>query len=180
MRADRYGMPAIVLHWLQAALVLTLLVIGFIMVDLPKGPDKTWAIALHKSLGQCALLLVLVRAVWRWGHPPPPPLEADGWRAQLAQGTHRLLYGLLLLAPIAGYLSASFTKYPMKFFGMAMPKLGWPSEMLNEVFNGLHKGAVLALALLIGLHLAGVLYHVLKHDGTLGRMLPWSKKEVNT
>jgi len=91
----------------------------------------------------------------------------------VAHATHRLLYALLLLAPVAGYLSASFTKYPMKFFGIITPKLGWPSEILNEIFNSLHKGAVLALALLIGLHLAGVLYHALKRDGTLARMLPW-------
>jgi cytochrome b561 len=180
MRADRYGMPAIVLHWLQAALVLTLLVIGFIMVDLPKGPDKTWAIALHKSLGQCAFLLLLLRAAWRWRHPPPPSLESTGWQARLAQVTHRLLYALLLAAPVAGYLSASFTKYPMKFFGIVMPKLGWPDETINSVFNGLHKGMVVVLALLIGLHLAGVLYHVLRRDGTLGRMLPWSKSAAST
>jgi cytochrome b561 len=175
MSAGSYGKTAIALHWLQAVLVLSLLVMGFFMVDLPKGPDKSWVYALHKSLGQCALLLLLLRASWRWRHPPPPPLESTGWRAQLAHGTHRLLYALLLLAPVAGYLSASFTKYPMKFFGVVTPKIGWPSEMLNEIFNSLHKGAVLALALLIGLHLAAVLYHVLRRDGTLERMLPFSK-----
>lgn len=175
MSARHYRLPAIVLHWLQAALVLALLVIGFIMVDLPKGPDKSWTIALHKSLGQCALLLLLLRAAWRLRYPPPPP-DTNGWQTQLATLTHRLLYALLLLAPVAGYLSASFTKYPMKLFGIVMPKAGWPDETLNGVFNGLHKVTVVMLMLLIGLHLAGVVYHALRRDGTLTRMLPLSRR----
>jgi len=74
MSAVRYGKTAIALHWLQAALVLSLLVMGFYMADLPQGSNKSWFYALHKSLGQCALLLLLLRAAWRWHHQPPPPL----------------------------------------------------------------------------------------------------------
>jgi cytochrome b561 len=175
MSAPRYGKPAIALHWLQAALVLSLFVLGWTMVDMPKGPDKTWTIAFHKSLGICAFVLLLVRAAWRWRHPPPP--MEDGWQAKLATLTHRLLYVLLLLAPLFGYLSASFTKYPMKFFGFTIPKAGWPDETINAVFNLLHKGTTWMLAGLIALHLAGALYHVLRRDGTLSRMTPVQSRD---
>lgn len=173
MNAPRYGKPAIALHWLQAALVLSLLVIGWTMADMPKGPDKTWTIALHKSLGICAFMLLLLRAAWRWHHPPPPMDE--GWQGKLAAITHRLLYLLLLLAPLFGYLSASFTKYPMKLFGTPIPKAGWPDESINAVFNLLHKGSVWTLAILIGLHLAGAMYHLLRRDGMVARMLPTAR-----
>lgn len=169
MSAARYGGGAIALHWLQAVLVLGLLILGWTMVDLPKGPDKTWAFALHKSLGQCALLLIWVRIFWRRRHPPVP---LNGWEARLALLTHRLMYVLLVVVPMAGYLSASFTKYPMKFFGVPMPKVGWPDEGVNGVFNSVHKFSVVVLAVLIGMHLVGVVYHLVRRDGRLGRMLP--------
>lgn len=171
MSAARYDKTAIALHWLHAVLVLGLLMLGWIMVDLPKGPDKTWSIALHKSLGMIAFALLLARAFWRSRHAPPAPAQG-GWQARLAMATHRLLYALLLLAPVAGYLSASFTKYPMKFFGLVIPKAGWPDETINNAFNLLHKGAVLTLAVLLVLHVAGALYHAWQRDGMLSRMLP--------
>ena len=175
MSSERYGPPAIALHWLHAVLVLGLLGLGWFMVDLPKGPERTFPFALHKSLGLCSLLLILLRAVWRWRHTPPPAISSAQWQRRLAAATHHLLYVLLFLAPLAGYLSASFTKYPMKFFGLTIPKAGWPDEALNETFNLLHKGAVWTLALLVCLHLTGTLYHAWRRDGTWSRMSPWRR-----
>lgn len=174
MSDARYSQPAIALHWLHAALVLGLLGLGWFMVDLPKGPERTVPFALHKSLGICALLLVLARALWRWRHAPPASVGAP-WQRRLAALTHRLLYALLFLAPLAGYLSASFTKYPMKFFGLTIPKLGWPDEALNGTFNLVHEGAVWTLALLVCVHLFGALYHAWRRDGTWSRMSPWRR-----
>lgn len=166
-----YTLQAILLHWLHAALIAGLLVLGWTMVDLPKGAERSWAIGLHKSLGLCALILVAARLAWR-RRCATPDFPGSAAERRLAQAAHRLLYALLLLAPLAGYLSASFTAYPMKFFGLALPKAGWPDATLNALFNGLHKGAVWALALLIGLHLAAALRHALRGDGVLSRMLP--------
>ncbi len=173
MSGDRYSKPAIALHWLHACLVIALLVIGTMMVDLPKGPERTAPFALHKSLGLCALALIFIRLAWR-RYQPPPALSGQlkPWERWLSVAVHHALYLLLLVAPLAGYLSASFTKYPMKFFGFVLPSLGWPDETLNAVFNTLHKGAVWGLMFLIVLHVAGALKHALRRDGVLSRMLP--------
>ena len=65
MSSRRYGKPAVLLHWLHAVLVLGLLAVGWIMVDMPNGPDRSTLIGLHKSFGLCALALILARAWWR-------------------------------------------------------------------------------------------------------------------
>lgn len=170
-RPERYSNTAIALHWLHAVLILGLLALGVIMVDLPKSPERTAWIALHKSLGICAFLLFIVRLGWRYHRPPPAPL-GSGWQERLATATHHLLYLLLALVPLAGYLSNSFTKYPLKFFGWPMFKAGWPDEAIQGVLNPLHKYSAFLLAALLALHVGGALYHALLRDGTFSRMLP--------
>ncbi len=176
MSNDRYGWPAMALHWLHACLVLGLLFVGWTMVDLPKGAERSATYALHKSFGLCALALILIRLAWRFYRTPPAAAaHLKPWERRLSIGVHHALYLLLLLAPLAGYLSASFTKYPMKFFGIVLPALAWPDETLNSIFNNLHKGAVWALMFLVFLHIAGALHHALRRDGVLSRMLPFGR-----
>ena len=171
MNAPRYTLPAMLLHWAQAAIVLWLLWRGWTMLDLPKGPLRSAAYGLHKSWGLVALGLVLLRLVWRWRNPPPPAL-AGGFEAVVARIVHRGLYLMLLLAPLAGYLASSFTPYAVKLFGVELPRLGWPDEALNGAFKAVHVFAVWAIAGLVGLHVAGALKHAIQRDGTLSRMLP--------
>lgn len=171
MSGARYSGPAMLLHWLQAILVLWLIWLGWTMVDLPKGAERSAAYGLHKSLGLLMLGLVALRLFWRRRNPPPA-LPGKGWEVRLAHLTHHGLYLFLLLAPLAGYLASSFTPYALKFFGIEIPKAGWPDEALNGLFKLLHQVFVWGGAGLIGLHVAGALKHVLRRDALLQRMLP--------
>lgn len=171
MNKQRYTLPAIALHWAQAILVIWLLWLGWTMTDLPKGAERSAAYSLHKSLGLLALLLVMIRLLWRRKNPAPKSISG-GWEAKLATATHYALYAFLLMAPLAGYLASSFTPYAIKFFGIELPKIGWPDESLNGIFKLLHVVFVWGGAGLIVLHVAGALKHVVKRDGTLQRMLP--------
>jgi cytochrome b561 len=171
MSNQRYTLPAIALHWGQAILVVWLLWLGWTMTDLPKGAERSAAYSLHKSLGLLALLLVVIRLLWRRKNPAPPSISG-GWEAKLATATHHALYVFLLMAPLAGYLASSFTPYAIKFFGIELPKTGWPDETLNGLFKLLHVIFVWGGAGLITLHVAGALKHAIKRDGTLLRMLP--------
>ncbi|MGP1628664.1 MAG: cytochrome b [Giesbergeria sp.] len=178
MGIERYTLSAIILHWLHAVLVIALLVIGWTMTDLPKGPLRTAPYALHKSLGLCALTLVLIRLAWRNFHVPPagaPQLQP--WERKVSVVVHRALYLDLVVTPAAGLLSASFTKHQMKFFGLVLPSVGWPENTtLNAIFNNLHKGAVWILLFLLCLHVLGAIHHGLRRDGVVSRMLPGSPR----
>lgn len=171
MSNGRYTLPAILLHWAQAILILWLLWLGWTMIDLPKGAERSAAYSLHKSLGLLTLLLFGVRLAWRQ-RSPAPPLTVGGWEGRLAHATHHALYLFLLLAPLSGYLASSFTPYAVKFFGIEIPKAGWPDESLNDVFRLLHQAAVWGGAGLIALHVAGAVKHSLQDRSYLGRMLP--------
>ena len=40
MSAKKYNSIAIIIHWLMAILILCMFILGFYMVDLPKGSDE--------------------------------------------------------------------------------------------------------------------------------------------
>ncbi len=62
----RYDRVSRVLQWLSAPLVLVLLVIGWLMVDMPLGIMRFDTVNLHKSLGVLLLLFTLMRLLHRW------------------------------------------------------------------------------------------------------------------
>lgn len=171
---DRYTGPAITLHWLIAALIIALIGVGWYMTDLPKGPDRSWFFGLHKSLGLTAALLIIARVAWRISHAAPAlPAFMPSLQVKLAKASHHLLYVCMVVMPTTGYLASSFTKYPIKFFGLPLPSWGWEDKALNTLFDNIHSATANVLVALIALHLAAALKHLLvDRDGVFHRMLP--------
>lgn len=174
--ALKYTHTAMLLHWVTAGLIVGLFALGWTMVELPKGPARGEAFALHKSLGMTVLLLTVWRLAWRMRHTPPPfPVQVPPWQAALAHAVHVLFYLLLICQPLTGYLSSSFSGYGTSFFGMPLPQWGHPDPPLNEFFTELHVIGSIALLGLLVTHVAGALSHVLQPgDRLLRRMLPWN------
>lgn len=173
--SEKYTRTAMLLHWVTALLVFSLLVIGWYMVDLPKGPDRSHYFSLHKSLGLTVLALLCMRIAWRLRHPPPGlPGAIPGWQRGLARVVHLGFYVLLVVQPLSGYLSSSFSGYATRWFGIPLPQWGWRDAPLNELFTEVHVFSSIALVLLIATHVLGVLTHVLAGQwGLVRRMWPW-------
>ncbi len=173
---ERYTLPAIVLHWLMAIVIIGLLGLGYYMADLPKGfPNRADFFNLHKSLGILAGILIICRIYIRRRHPAPP-LAADlpVFIHQAAAWSHRLLYACMVLQPLSGYLSSSFNKYGVKFFGLALPKWTEENASLSHLFKEAHELIASLLVALIVLHVLAVLWHkYIAHDNILQRMLPY-------
>lgn len=176
-QAAGYTGTAVLLHWLMAVGVLGQLALGLWMINLPDEPRGLQAgwFNLHKSTGIVLLALVLVRLAWRAAHLPPPlPAAVPRWKRQAAAVTHRLLYLCLLVAPVSGFLGSSFSPYPIRFFGTPLPRWIAPWEAGKEAMSALHLAAVLLLAALVLLHVAGALSHAIRRDGVFSRMA-WPK-----
>jgi cytochrome b561 len=173
-RIERYNLTAIALHWVMALLIITLLALGYYMVDIPKGvPNRADYFNLHKSLGVLATMLILLRAGWRSTHPVPKlPSNVPGWTITAAWWSHLLLYICMVLQPLTGYLSSSFNKYGVKFFGIELPKWGWEDATLRDLFMKCHHLIAVLLVALILVHVLAALKHLLvDRDGIFQRML---------
>ena len=161
VEAERYTRTAIALHWIIAALVVTMIVLGEVMTEVPRQTPLRGALFnLHKSLGLLVLALVIVRLAWRLRHPPPAlPADMPAWNRQLAGVTHAGFYVLLLAQPLLGYVASVFGKYGVKFFGLALPPWGSDNPAVREPLLSAHHLVANLLIGLIALHLAGVAWH---------------------
>jgi cytochrome b561 len=82
-----------------------------------------------------------------------------------------LLYVLMLLIPVSGFLGSSFSQYPVKFFGVVLPRLWEPQPVFKDFLSEVHEISALTLAAFVVLHVLAVVRHtVVKKDGLLNRM----------
>lgn len=171
----RYGPVAQAFHWAVAALVLVQIPLGIHAARLPVGLDRLRWLTRHKEIGIGVLVLVIARLVWRLASPPPPlPATMPRWERHAATATHRLLYALLIAAPLAGWAYASAAGLSVTWFGLVhVPDLVARDRVLAAILEQAHIGLVIALAALATVHVAAALRHAVVHrDGIMGRMLP--------
>jgi cytochrome b561 len=145
------------------------------MIDVPKDPSgvRAWWFNLHKSIGITLAALVVLRVLWRLGHPGPSlPGTLPQMQRIAATGTHWALYACMLVMPLSGYLGSSFSKYPIKYFSNALPHWGWDWPAAKAFLSNVHLAAAWLLAALIAVHVVAALRHALRRDGLFSRMWP--------
>lgn len=172
---QKYSVTMRVLHWLSALLIIGLFAVGLWMRSLSYY-DSLYQILpfWHKSVGFLLLALVLLRLVVRFSSSLPPPLPShQTWERRLAHLTHWLLYGLLLVMFVSGYLIATADDRPATFFGwFDIPVLFSAFANQEDVAGFIHEYAAFSLIGLAILHgLAAFKHHFLDKDVTLKRML---------
>ena len=172
---ERWGSVSIGLHWTIAALVLLVQVpAGLGMVASEPGTLQNVLYNVHKTTGLTIFILAVIRLGWRWAHPVPAlPADLPAWQARTARLTHGLLYLLLFLMPISGFLYTTLGGFPVPFFGLYdLSRLVPVNKPLGEVFKNIHLALQFALYAVVLLHVAGALqHHLVRQDGVLQRML---------
>ncbi|WP_271270543.1 cytochrome b [Aliamphritea hakodatensis] len=155
--SQRYDRVSRILHWLTVPLVLVLLVIGWLMVDMPLGLKRFDTVNLHKSLGVLVLLLTLMRLLHHWVIRPAAQLPENPLAARLA---HRLLYLCLLGLPLSGWLMSNAAGFGVTVYGTAtLPVLLAENPFLREVFSALHQWLGWGLCALLAGHIGAVIWH---------------------
>ena len=173
---SEYGALAKSFHWLIFILLAVQFAVGWSMPHIgPRTVPETY-INLHFSIGSLILILVVARLLWRITHHVPLLMDDERpWQKNLAHATHVLLYLLLIVIPVLGWMSANGRGYTVSLFGLLdMPSLlpakhPWTGP-LGDIHDLLSNYVLLGL---IGLHVLGALYHhFMLRDRTLLRMLP--------
>jgi len=170
-----YGLVSRLLHWSIAALMLYLLWLGWYMVDLSYyDPQSQSTLYRHQLLGLGVFALAVMFIVWRFVSKPPAfSLGVKPWEKFAASLAHTLLFGLMLLLPLSGYLiSTSEGEGIALFFGLDFPALLPVSESLREWAVDRHYLMAYGGLGLISVHvLAALKHHFLSGDDTLRKML---------
>jgi cytochrome b561 len=174
MPANRYSIPAIVLHWTMALGILLAWGGMQIAEDLGRGPAKALVEGGHALFGLAVLALLLPRILTRLrGRRVAAPDAAPAWEACLAAATHLLLYAMMLALPVSGLLTAMTGRRPFDLAGLgAIPNLLSATGMRGAL-KGAHELIANGLIAVVALHVAATLFHAfIRRDDVAARMIP--------
>jgi cytochrome b561 len=159
-QAARYHWVARCLHWLIALAVFALIASGLYAEDLGNSPFKLKIFFWHKSFGILILALMVLRLLWRMFNKPPAHLLESVAANKAAEYGHAMLYLLLFLMPISGWVIQSAANYPFQAFGVfSLPAIVEPSKAVSELAATIHGLSSKLLILLLVGHVGAVLVH---------------------
>ena len=169
----KFALPARILHWLMAAMILSMLFIGIGMVA-SVSERHDWLVGIHKPLGIAILVLAVVRLAVRLRHPPPPlPADLPALQKLAAHASHWLLYALMIAIPLVGWAMLSAGGYPVMLSdSLRLPSIFPAGPVAFAILRHLHTWLAMLLFLTFLAHLAAALYHgLIRRDGVLASML---------
>jgi cytochrome b561 len=172
-----YSVAARRFHWWTVAFLAVQIPIGLAMVYRGKGLNvwdalTNWLYSTHKLLGLIILCVVVARLSYRLtkGAPADEP-TLEPWQKGVSHATHWLLYLLLIVVPIGGYIGISL--FPaLDVHGFTLPAVASPDQQAAERVLFWHMVGAFTIVALAGMHVAAALFHYLiRKDGVLQRML---------
>jgi cytochrome b561 len=162
------------LHWLMAAMVLTMLGIGVAMVA--SLGDYHRLVSIHRPLGIAILILVVIRYVNRqFSTLPPFPATMSAKERTAAHASEIALYALLFVLPLVGWGMLSAARFPIVLCGsLHLPPILPHNVMLYAFLRKTHTVLAYLLFLAFIAHFGAILFHTLiVRDRILSRMVPW-------
>jgi cytochrome b561 len=169
-----YTVTARIFHWVTASLVLFMLPLGLVIANDWGGPLQDQLYDLHRSIGALIIPIILVRVVYRWGHPPLPlPDDIPAIQQLAANATHWALYALVIVQPFVGWIGTSAYRAPIVVFGLfELPPI-WPEDRaFSDRVLFVHGLIALTIAGLLAAHIGAALHHhFVRKDRILARMI---------
>lgn len=166
----RYSLSVRIMHWLVAALVFTMLIVGFALAN--ALADYTALLMLHKTLGALIFVVMIVRVVNRLReHAPTLPATVGRWERRAVIGSEVTLYAALLAQPVVGWAMLTAAGLPVIIGGVRLPSIVPVDAGLYALLRNGHSVIAYTLVVLVAAHASAVLFHTLTlRDGMLGRM----------
>ena len=166
------------LHWLVFILLAVQFAVAWTMPDIGRDTKPETLINLHLSFGILIMAVVIFRLLARVLRPVPlVTANLPPWQRWIAYATHHLLYVVLLILPVLGWVTASLRGWAVTPFGLfTLPKLIPAGTLLGYGAGPIgdwHGDLSYVLLGLVGLHVAAAFYHlIVMLDQVMQRMLP--------
>jgi cytochrome b561 len=172
-RPSEYGAFAVTLHWVIFFAVIALFVLVKYAGSLDKtDPLRSAIMDWHKAIGVIVLGVAALRIVWQKVRGAPDLVPTTRVTDILAKASHGLLYLLLLALPASGLAMVLSAGRGVTLLGI--PPLFAPSKELSGLFHSIHETIFVVTLAIVAIHaLAALWHHYIRHDPTLGRMVPW-------
>lgn len=173
MMKTMFSPLARLLHWVMAAMIVSMLFVGAGMVTTVSGRHAA-LVAMHKPLGVAVLVLACVRVVVRLSSRPPAlPADLPGWQKFAAHGSHLVLYALMIAMPLVGWAMLSAGGYPVTLGGgVRLPSIVPADAVWFAWLRHAHRWLAYLFFATFLAHFAAALYHgMIRRDGVLRAMV---------
>ena len=165
----------VLLHWLLAASVFFLFISSWWMLSLPlPSAEFTYRelpFQLHKNIGITLFVAVITMAAIRVRSLLREASSHQSWLQRLAVWDHILLYTLLTVCCLSGYMSSSYSGWATKLWWLVdIPLWAAENDDLNILFSEVHLWSCWALLGLLLLHIGAAIYHGVGNDGAIEKM----------
>lgn len=172
----RYDLTLRILHWTMAVLIIGMFCSGLYADSLPKESTfKPTLMMLHKATGTLLLVLAFIRLGWSVRRVQALPSAIAGWQRSLAVATKHLLYLLILLVPLSGFVMSISAGRAINFYNLfEIPLLWGENRSLAGFAYQAHELLALLFIGVVCLHIAGAIKHRLSgnaEEDVLKRML---------
>ena len=173
--SDKFGLISKLLHWSVAILIIGLIGLGWWMVTLDYYHEWYYrSLELHKSFGILVLELGLIKIAWSvYSRAPEMVATLKRWERIGAHIMHVVLFSLMVLIPVTGYLISTSDGQAVSFFGWhQVPAVVSENETLRDLAIEAHYYLAYLTIALIVLHAGAALkHHFWDKDATLKKML---------
>lgn len=164
------------IHWTTAILFIIAMLIGLYCGLQPPGTSpRRELLEVHKSLGETLLVLTVLRLLVRaLTKAPSMPHDSSAFVRLAAGLNHLVLYGLLVVMPVTGYLFSSAGGYRLKYFGtFELPRLFAGNQAVAHFGEAAHGVLAWLAYATVAAHIGATVWHVVvEKDGIMARMLP--------
>lgn len=177
-----YGWVAKALHWSVAFIIIGIFTIGYVMTYIPKSSFRLSLYDFHKATGLVLFSLILIRLVWRFSNEQPAlPENISKIQKYIAHANILMLYLLMFLMPITGFLRSSLGGYPITFYSLFTLSPLSHNHGISELFSQIHLWLGYLLAGAFTLHVIGALHHqLILKDALMKRMWFYSNDSRST
>ncbi|HWK46722.1 MAG TPA: cytochrome b [Stellaceae bacterium] len=166
-----YDRKTIILHWLTAALVVSLWGVAQVIDLFPSGPLRVDARSVHIALGIGLIVTLVVRIAWRAGGGRRLEPAETGLLGAAGTAVHYLLYALLIAELCLGVANV-WVRGDSLFNLVTVPAFDPGNRALGAAVGNLHGTVANVILIVAGLHaLAALFHHYIRRDGVLRRML---------
>jgi len=166
----RYGTVAVMIHWISALMIITMLVTGFLAANTLDPGTRALLLTLHAPVGIAVLVMTLARiGWWRFADKRPQPVAGSSrWQELSARAVHLLFYIVIIGMATSGIGLMALSGAGSILFA------GAPGPLPD--FQGLpprapHGAGARVMILLLLIHAGAALHHQLvRKDRLLNRM----------
>lgn len=170
---ERYSASARTFHWLTVALIMVQFTIAWTMPHIGRGSVPVGLIGWHLTIGIAIGILTILRWTWRLVQPPPPPpANLPSALVMLSRATHWLLYGLLIVLPMLGWVNANARGWQLHFLdAIPLPQIVARGSPIGRSMGDVHANLAIVFLAVVALHVVGAAYHAfIRRDDVVRRM----------